>query len=246
MSNPKKNRIDLFLVERGYFASREKAKRSILAGEIKVNSDVVSKPGTMIRTDSVIETASLKKYVSRGGEKLAGALQSFSITLKEGLVAIDVGASTGGFTDCLLMQGVAKVYAMDVGYGQLDWSLRNDPRIVVLERKNARYLTVKELGESVDIAVIDVSFISLEKILPPVTDVVKKGGEILALIKPQFEAGPKDVAKGGVVKDEEVRKRVVNRITDFSTKLGLEVLGVTESVLKGPAGNVEYFIYLRK
>ena len=184
-------------------------------------------------------------YVSRGGVKLEGALEYFQVAV-EGTTALDAGASTGGFTHCLLLRGAAKVYAVDVGYGQLDWSLRNDPRVVSIERTNIRYLSPDRIPEPVTLAVVDVSFISLKKVFEPLLSLLAEHAEILALIKPQFEVGPREVGKGGVVKDSALHERVMQEIITFAQSLGLTVVGTTESSITGPKGNKEFFIYLKK
>lgn len=235
--------MDVLLVERGLAESREKAKRLIMAGEVLVGDRVVDKPGTRVAEDAEIRLRATLPYVSRGGLKLEAALDRFGVAVA-GKVAADVGASTGGFTDCLLQRGAARVYAIDVGYGQLAWKLRNDPRVVVLERTNIRYL--ESLPEPVDLATVDVSFISLELVLPVVVRLLKPEGEIIALIKPQFEAGREHVGKGGVVRDPEVHRSVLERITAWALEHGLAVRGLMRSPLKGPAGNVEFLAYLSK
>ncbi|MFC1668622.1 TlyA family RNA methyltransferase [Chlamydiota bacterium] len=241
----KKKRLDLLLVELGLVSSREKAKRLILAGQVFVNGTVVSKTAVETAIESLIQIKKQERFVSRGGEKLAFALEEFSLS-SDGLIILDIGASTGGFTDCLLQQGAQKVYSVDVGYGQLDWRLRNNRKVVVIERKNARYLTIFDIGELVDIITIDVSFISLTKIIPAAINILKDRGVILALIKPQFEAARTDISKGGVVKKEEIRIGVLERIKEFSRSHQLTVKGICRSPLVGPAGNIEYFIYLQK
>lgn len=238
-----KKRLDVLLVEKGLARSRARAQRLIMAGEVLVNGQVVDKPGTRVPTDAAIELLAHLPYVSRGGLKLEAALDAFHVTV-EGLIAADVGASTGGFTDCLLQRGAARVYAIDVGYGQLAWKLRRDPRVVVMERTNARYL--ERLPEPVDLVVIDVSFISLELILPRAIDWLREEGRIIALVKPQFEAGREQVGRGGVVKDPQVHAAVLRKIAHWAIARGLTVLGLMTSPLLGPAGNVEFLIYLGK
>lgn len=223
--------------------SRERARRLIMAGEVLVGDRVVDKPGTRVAEDVEIRLQATLPYVSRGGLKLEAALDRFGVAVA-GKVAADVGASTGGFTDCLLQRGVARVYAIDVGYGQLAWRLRNDPRVVVLEQTNIRYL--EDLPEPVDLATVDVSFISLELVLPVVVRLLKPEGEIIALIKPQFEAGREQVGKGGVVRDPEVHRSVLERIAAWALEHGLAVRGLMRSPLKGPAGNVEFLAHLSK
>lgn len=206
----------------------------------------IDKPGIQINVDVHLQLqGGDSPYVSRGGEKIEGALKAFAIDPK-GMIVMDVGASTGGFTDCILQKGAKKVYAVDVGYGQLAWRLQKDPRVVNLERKNIRYLQREEVQEETDLILIDTSFISIEKFLPHLLGFLKKGGSIISLIKPQFEVGKGEVGKGGVVRDKALHEKVIDRISKFSRGLGLKVLGVTESPLLGPKGNKEFFIYLRK
>jgi 23S rRNA (cytidine1920-2'-O)/16S rRNA (cytidine1409-2'-O)-methyltransferase len=240
-----KQRLDLLLVERGLAESREQARRLIMAGEVLVDEQVSDKPGRTVSLQASLRVRSTLPYVSRGGQKLAAALQAFAINVT-GLVAVDVGASTGGFTDCLLQQGTGRVFAIDVGYGQLAWKLRSDPRVVVLERTNIRHLT--QLPEAVlaDLAVIDASFISLALVLPPTLNLLTSQGQIIALIKPQFEAGQEDVGKGGVVRDAKIHHRVLQETFDLAASLGLTVAGLIVSPLLGPAGNVEFLIWLRR
>lgn len=243
--NIRKARLDKLLFERGLAESREKAKALILAGNVLVNEQVVDKAGSLVKQDDRVSLKKKLKYVSRGGLKLEHALNEFTLDVKD-TIAMDIGASTGGFTDCLLQNGVRKVYAIDVGYGQFDIKLRNDDRIVLFERTNIRHLERETVKDRIDIAVIDVSFISLLKVIPKVLEFLKERAGIVALIKPQFEVGIKDVGKGGVVKDEEKRLSAVEKIKSESEKMGLSVAGMTESPIKGPKGNVEYLIYLRK
>lgn len=236
-----KVRLDLLLTERGLVESREQARRLIMAGEVMVDGQVQTKPGRQVSPASDISVRSSLPYVSRGGLKLEGALEDFGIDVT-GQVAADIGASTGGFTDCLLQRGAAKVYAIDVGYGQLAWKLRQDPRVVVMERTNIRHL--RGLPEPVDLATVDVSFISLRLVLPVVRTLLKPEGRVIALIKPQFEAGPKQVGKGGVVRDPAVHRAVLEQLLAWSLAEGFRVHGLTPSRLKGPAGNVEFFVHL--
>ncbi|MHB1131440.1 MAG: TlyA family RNA methyltransferase [Chloroflexota bacterium] len=236
-----KKRLDILVVERGLAETREKAQALIGAGEVSVGGKVVDKAGTSVPEESDIVVAKGPPFVSRGGLKLAHALTAFGVDVS-GLTAADVGASTGGFTDCLLQQGAARVYAIDVGYGQLDWRLRNEPRVVVLERTNARYLTT--LAEPVDIATLDVSFISLTLVLPAVAGWLKPGGRAVALVKPQFEAGRGQVPRGGVVRDPAVHRQVLEKVIVWATSNGWSVAGLTTSPLLGPAGNREFLALL--
>jgi 23S rRNA (cytidine1920-2'-O)/16S rRNA (cytidine1409-2'-O)-methyltransferase len=241
-----RSRLDILLVERGLAASRQRAVALILAGKVQVDGCQASKAGQQVAIDAHVELINQdENYVSRGGFKLASALDSFSTEVAH-LVAMDVGASTGGFTDCLLRRGAKKVYAIDVGYGQLAWQLRQDPRVVILDRCNVRYLTSEQVPELVDLAVIDTSFISLTKVIPKVLEFVKGGGQLLALIKPQFEVGRGQVGKGGVVRDPELHRQVVREIEQFCQNQGMEVRGVKRSSLLGPKGNREFFIYAAK
>jgi 23S rRNA (cytidine1920-2'-O)/16S rRNA (cytidine1409-2'-O)-methyltransferase len=217
-----------------------------MAGKITVEGRPVDKPGVQVSLEAHLQLRGRgSSYVSRGGEKLEGALEVFGIDPK-GMVVMDVGASTGGFTDCVLQKGAQKVYAVDVGYGQLAWKLQKDPRVINLERRNIRYLKREEIQEETDLILIDASFISIEKFLPHLLGFLKEGGVILGLIKPQFEVGKSEVGKGGVVRDAALHQEVIDRISAFSRGLGLKVLGVTESSLLGPKGNKEFFIYLKK
>ena len=239
-------RLDRLLVDLGLAASRERAQRLILAGEVLVGDRPATKPGTMVAADAPLRLRRPPSdYVSRGGEKLAGALDAFGLEVA-GQVALDVGASTGGFTDCLLRRGARRVFALDVGYGQLAWTLRQDARVTVLERINARRLEASMLGEAPDLATVDVSFISLALILPAVAAVLQPAGSVVALVKPQFEAGRGQVGKGGVVRDPTVRAAAVARIRDEAQTLGLTVRGESDSVLAGPKGNREVFLWLAR
>lgn len=239
-------RLDKLLVEKGLVQSRERAKAIILAGMVVVEDRVVDKAGTLVEHNSRIRVKGRDhSYVSRGGPKLEEALRAFQVD-PGGKVAMDIGASTGGFTDCLLQKGAKKVYAVDVGYGQLAWRLRQDPRVVNLERRNIRYVKPEDIGEKVDLAVIDTSFISVEKFLPNVLQMVREGGWIVALLKPQFEVGKGEVGKGGVVRDKRKHQQVLDRVSRFSESIGLKVRGTMESPLLGPKGNREFFIYLEK
>ena len=237
-----KRRVDTLLVERGLAESREKARAAVLAGGVLVGEGLVAKPGALI--DEAVELRLLAKptYVGRGGEKLAHALATFAVSV-EGLTAVDVGASTGGFTDCLLQRGARRVYAVDVGYGQLDYRLRQDPRVVVMERVNARYL--RSLPEEIDLATVDVSFIGLETILPAVARLVKVGGPIVALFKPQFQARKGEVGKGGVVRDPLLVATLIGRFVVWAVKHSFRIRGLTRSPLLGPAGNQEFFLLLQ-
>jgi len=239
-----KKRLDQLLVEKALIDSRQRAKGLIMAGMVTVNGKMVDKPGHLINPSSSINLIGPDHpYVSRGGIKLEAALKEFSIDVK-GLTILDVGASTGGFTDCLLQYGAKKVIAVDVGYGQLAWSLRKDPRIVVLERTNIRQLSKSEIREHIDGAVIDTSFISLRTVVPATSRHLKKDSFILALIKPQFEAGKGMVGKGGVIRDKDLQKSIVNDLIAFFKELGLAVHGTFESPIRGAKGNREFFIYL--
>jgi 23S rRNA (cytidine1920-2'-O)/16S rRNA (cytidine1409-2'-O)-methyltransferase len=241
-----KRRLDHLLVERGLATSLEKAKALIYAGVVWVDGTLSDKPGKAVPAAAPLEVRESEyPYVSRGGVKLAHALDCFTLAV-EGKIALDVGASTGGFTHCLLLRGAARVHAVDVGYGQLAWMLRQDPRVLVLERQNARYLTSEVIGEAVDLAVIDTSFISLKLIVPPLLDIVNPGGDILALIKPQFEAGRGKVGKGGVIRNPEDREEVLRSLVAHFQAAGLAVAGPVESPITGAKGNREYFIRLRK
>lgn len=240
----KRQRLDLLLVERQLVASREIGRRRILAGEVLVNDQAVTKAGNLIDASATIRLKPTSPYVSRGGVKLAKALAQFAIEVKD-KTALDIGASTGGFTDCLLAHGAAQVFAVDVGYGQLDWKLRNDPRVIVFEKTNVRYLNLSRLPRAADVATIDASFISLKLILPQVKTLIVEQGDVVALIKPQFEVGKGKVGKGGVVRSAEEHQRVIDEIRQAAADLSFQVLGVTESPLIGPKGNKEFLIHLR-
>lgn len=245
LKKPGKVRLDINLVEKGWFSSREKARAAIMTGRVLVDDQPISKPGTLVSPEVVIRLRGEEpRYVSRGGLKLARALEVFAINLA-GKVVLDAGASTGGFTDCVLQNGAVRVYAVDVGYGQLAWNLRQDPRVVTLERTNIRYLSPEQLPEKADVATVDVSFISLNKVLPSIKDLLQEEGQIIALIKPQFEAGPQKVGKKGVVRDKAVHQEVILGIMRTANQLGLSVVGLTYSPLLGPEGNIEYFIWLK-
>ncbi len=241
-----RERLDRLMVARGLAESRERARALILAGSVRVDGNPAGKAGTMVPEHAVIEVRTPDHpYVSRGGLKLEGALDAFGIDVT-GLVALDAGASTGGFTDCLLRRGAARVYAVDVGYGQFAWKLRQDSRVILLERTNIRHVRGEEIGEPLDLAVIDVSFISLKLVLPPVLALLRNGGMVLPLIKPQFEAGKDRVGKKGVVRDPEVHREVVDGIVSFARDLGIAVESTCESPITGPEGNREFFLFGRK
>jgi 23S rRNA (cytidine1920-2'-O)/16S rRNA (cytidine1409-2'-O)-methyltransferase len=245
MKMSKKLRLDQLLVAKGLFVSREQAQRAVMAGAVKVDTRIAAKPSQLLDPDAAITLKPGRKYVGRGALKLEGALDHFKIDVR-GKVALDIGASTGGFTDCLLQRGAAKVYAVDVGHGQLDWKLRNDPRVTALEKLNARFLSREHIPELVDLSVIDVAFISLTLILPNAFDLITPGGAILALIKPQFELQRADVGRGGVVRDPELHQRAQDKIVQFVTHLGHLVAGIVPSAVKGADGNQEFFACLRK
>ena len=238
-----KERLDQLLVRRGLVASRAVAQRMVMAGQIRLEGQLVLQPGTRVAPDAAVEISSAPRFVSRGGEKLEAGLQQFQLE-PTGWACADVGASTGGFTDCLLQHGAERVYAVDVGHGQLDWRLRNDPRVVLMERTNARYLAA--LPEPVRLATVDVSFISLRLILPPVGGWLTDRGELLALVKPQFEAGRREVGKGGVVKDPLTHRRVLLEVLAAAAAAGLAPQGLIRSPLLGPKGNLEFLVWLRK
>jgi len=237
-----RRRIDAELVDRGLFTSRERARAAVLAGEVRVGGEVVTKAGHPISADAVIEVAERQRYVSRGGDKLAGALEAFDVAI-EGRRAVDVGASTGGFTDCLLQRGATSVCAVDVGYGQLAWSLRTDDRVTVFERTNIRHADPAVLGAPFDIVVIDVSFISLRIVMDSLLQLLGDSGDLVALVKPQFEAGKGRVGKRGVVKDPEVHVDVLEAAVATAQNGGLVVRGLTFSPIKGPEGNIEFWMW---
>jgi 23S rRNA (cytidine1920-2'-O)/16S rRNA (cytidine1409-2'-O)-methyltransferase len=242
----RKERFDKLLVDKGIVQSRERARALIMEGSVAVEGRIIDKPGIKVEVGVQLQVRGEDQpYVSRGGQKLEGALKAFGVD-PIGMVVMDVGASTGGFTDCVLHKGARKVYAVDVGYGQLAWKLQKDPRVVNLERRNIRYLKREEVEEEIDLILIDTSFISIEKFLSHLLRFLKKGGELISLIKPQFEVGKGEVGKGGVVRDTTLHQKVIDRISQFSRGLGLKVLQVIESPLLGPKGNKEFFIYLRK
>jgi len=243
----KKDRLDSLITNKGLFQSREQAKRSIMAGLIKVNDEVIDKPGTQVPLDAQIEVkGELHPFVSRGGLKLLKAIETFNLDLTAKTV-IDIGASTGGFTDCALQYGAKNVYAIDVGYGQLAWSLRQDERVYVMERTNFRYLNREDLkAELPNFATIDVSFISLKTILAHLVTLLETNGEVVALVKPQFEAGRELVGKKGVIRDPNTHKLVLTKIIAFALETGYDVEGVTYSPIKGGEGNIEFLLYLKK
>ena len=242
-----KIRLDVYLTEKGLTSSRERAKALIMAGQVYIKNQKCDKAGTMLdENETEVEVRGEQlKYVSRGGLKLEKAMQEFPITL-EGKVTMDIGASTGGFTDCMLQNGARKVYAVDVGYGQFAWKLRSDERVVNMERTNIRYVTPEDIGEPIDFASIDVSFISLKLVLPAAYNLLSPDGEIVALIKPQFEAGKGQVGKKGVVRDKNIHFDVIRGVLDFATENGFKLLGLSFSPIKGPEGNIEYLAYIKK
>lgn len=241
-----KKRLDILVTERGLAESREKAKTFIMAGQVYVDGQKADKPGDTFSEDAAVEVRGKGlPYVSRGGLKLEKAMREFGLQL-QGRTCMDIGASTGGFTDCMLQNGAQRVYSVDVGYGQLAWSLRTDPRVVNLERTNARYLTREQVPEEIDFFSVDVSFISLTLILPAVRPLLAEHGQAMCLIKPQFEAGREKVGKKGVVRDKAVHEEVIEKIRSFALENGFSVLGLTFSPVKGPEGNIEYLIYLER
>lgn len=238
-----KERIDILLVEKGLIESREKAKAIIMSGQVYVNSQKVNKAGDKVDVTAEIEVRESLRYVSRGGLKLEKAIKVFDIDLN-GKVCLDIGASTGGFTDCMLQNGAIKVYSIDVGYGQLAWILRQDSRVVSMERTNIRHVKPEDLDEQADFASIDVSFISLSKVLRPAKDLLNENAKLICLIKPQFEAGREKVGKKGVVRDPEVHKEVIENVINFAEEYGFFLKGLDFSPIKGPEGNIEYLAYL--
>ena len=241
----KKSRIDNLLVARGFFESRESAQRAIMAGEVRVGDRTIAKSSELIEVDAPVSVAQGRQYASRGAHKLAGALDFFHVDVRN-KVALDIGASTGGFTDCLLQRGAAKVYAVDVGRGQLAWKIRNEPRVVVMEKLNARFLTREHIAELVDLCTIDVSFISLTLILPRAFELITPDGMILALIKPQFELRREDVGRGGIVRDPVLHEKAQQKIVNFVESGGRRVVGLVPSTITGADGNQEFFICIRK
>ena len=241
-----KERLDVLLVNRGLAPSREKAKTLIMEGKVFVNHNREDKAGSTFPDDCQIEIhGETLKYVSRGGLKLEKAMNHFTISL-EGKVCMDIGASTGGFTDCMLQNGASKVFSVDVGYGQFAWKLRQDPRVVCMEKTNIRYVTPEQIGEPLNFASVDVSFISLTKVLGPARELLTDGGEMVCLIKPQFEAGREKVGKKGVVRDPKVHEEVIHRVIDFALDNGFSILNLEFSPIKGPEGNIEYLVHIKK
>lgn len=241
-----KERLDVLLVKRGLAVSREKAKAVIMAGNVYVDNQKEDKAGTMFQETVNIEIrGNTLKYVSRGGLKLEKAMSHFGVAL-ENKVCMDVGSSTGGFTDCMLQNGARKVFAIDVGRGQLDWKLRQDERVVCMEKTNIRYVVPEDLGEPIDFSSIDVSFISLTKVLEPIRNYLKEAGEIVALIKPQFEAGREKVGKKGVVREKSTHHEVIEKVALYAQSIGFKILNIDFSPIKGPEGNIEYLIHLKK
>ncbi len=241
-----KKRLDILIYEQGYVQSREKAKAVIMAGLVYVDNQKADKPGVSYPVNVKLEVrGGTQKYVSRGGYKLEKAMNSFPIDLTN-KITMDIGASTGGFTDCMLQNGAKKVYSVDVGYGQLDWKLRNDERVINLERTNIRYVTENEVPDKIDFFSVDVSFISLKLVLPTARNLMSDDATAVCLIKPQFEAGRENVGKKGVVRDPKVHQSVVDAIVDFCVNNGFDVLGLDYSPIKGPEGNIEYLIYIKK
>ena len=241
-----KERLDVLLVSRGLAESREKAKAIIMSGNVYVDGQKEDKAGSNFPAEAVIEVrGNTLKYVSRGGLKLEKAMENFDVTLA-GKICMDVGSSTGGFTDCMLQNGAVKVYSVDVGHGQLAWKLRNDERVVCMEKTNIRYVTPEDVADKINFSSIDVSFISLTKVLGPVKELLSDDGQIVCLIKPQFEAGREKVGKHGVVRDSAVHLEVIEKVIDFAISIGFEVLNLEFSPVKGPEGNIEYLLHLQK
>lgn len=241
-----KERLDVLLVSRGLAESREKAKAIIMSGNVYVDGQKEDKAGSNFPAEAVIEVrGNTLKYVSRGGLKLEKAMENFDVTLA-GKICMDVGSSTGGFTDCMLQNGAVKVYAVDVGHGQLAWKLRNDEHVVCMEKTNIRYVTPEDVADKINFSSIDVSFISLTKVLGPVKELLSDDGQIVCLIKPQFEAGREKVGKHGVVRDSAVHLEVIEKVIDFAISIGFEVLNLEFSPVKGPEGNIEYLLHLQK
>jgi len=242
---PRKLRLDQLLVGKGLFASREQARRAIMAGEVMVGTRIAAKPSELLEEQAAIMMKPTRKYVSRGALKLEAALDHFNIDVNA-RTALDIGASTGGFTDCVLQRGAKKVYAVDVGHGQLDWKLRNDLRVIALEKINARSLSSEQIPEPVDLCVVDVSFISLTLILPNAFNLITPPGVVLALIKPQFELQRSEVGKGGIVRDPNLHRKAQDKIVAFVTRLGYVVTGIVPSAITGADGNQEFFACMRK
>lgn len=241
-----KERLDVLLVNRGLAPSREKAKTMIMEGNVFVENQREDKAGSMFDTEAAIEIkGNTLKYVSRGGLKLEKAMTHFGVALTD-KICMDIGASTGGFTDCMLQNGARKVYAVDVGYGQFAWKLRQDERVVCMEKTNIRYVTRADIADALDFASVDVSFISLTKVLEPARNLLNPNGEMVCLIKPQFEAGREKVGKKGVVRDKMVHVEVIRKVVDFAVSIGFSVLNLEFSPIKGPEGNIEYLVHLRK
>ena len=245
MNKAKRERIDQTLVERGFFASRERAQRAIMAGEVRVGDRIFAKAAELIEIDAPISIVQPPQFASRGALKLGGALDFFGVEVK-GKTALDIGSSTGGFTDCLLQRGAAKLFAVDVGHGQLAWKLRNDPRVTVMEKVNARFLSREDISEIADLCVIDVSFISLTLILPRAFELIAPDGMILALIKPQFELQRKDVGRGGIVREPALHEKAQQKIVKFVEEANYHVVGLVPSTITGTDGNQEFFICIRK
>ena len=246
MEKQKKQRLDVLLVEKGLAPSREKAKAIIMAGIVYVDGNKEDKAGTTFPVNAVIEIkGKTLPYVSRGGLKLEKAMEQWGFLL-DGMICMDIGASTGGFTDCMLQNGATKVYSVDVGQGQLAWKLRNDERVVCMEQTNFRYVTPEDIPDALDFASVDVSFISLTKILIPARKLLKAGGQMVCLIKPQFEAGRGKVGKNGVVREPQIHEEVIRKIIDYADSIGFEVLHLEYSPIKGPEGNIEYLLHIRK
>jgi 23S rRNA (cytidine1920-2'-O)/16S rRNA (cytidine1409-2'-O)-methyltransferase len=241
----RKLRIDNLLVERGFFETRDRAQRAIMAGDVRVGDRAVAKSSELVKADASISVAQQSQYVGRGALKLTGALDFFDVDV-DAKVALDIGASTGGFTDCLLQRGAKKVYAVDVGQGQLAWKIRQDPRVVVLEKLNARFLSREHIPELVDLCVIDVSFISLTLILPRAFELLTQDGMIVALIKPQFELERKEVGRGGIVRDPVLHEKAQQKIVNFARAANHRVVGIVPSTITGADGNQEFFICLRR
>ncbi len=242
----KKERLDVLLVEKGLYESREKAKRAIMAGVVFADGQIIDKAGTPVsKSAKIFLKANDCPYVSRGGLKLAKAIDTFKIDLN-GSITMDIGASTGGFTDCMLQKGAEKVYSLDVGYGQLDWKLRNNPRVINMEKTNIRYVKQEDIKDDMDFISIDVSFISLTLVLPVAIRLLKENGTLICLVKPQFEAGRQQVGKNGIIKDKKIHMEVLEKITSFSKELGFSVGGLTFSPVKGAKGNIEYLLFLLK